>query len=159
MDSLLSGRPGEYSRTTAFNRSLSPVGRLVFLALIFSNILIIAAGLALAGAWLILPFAGVEMAALAIAFYVISLRDGDFERFTIDNHAICVEASHQGTAYRVEFNRAWAQLVRRTDGCGGRCKLALRSHGVEVAVGRLMNDEERLSWSRELEGRLRIVNQ
>ena len=159
MDSSVSGTPGEYSRTTAFNRSLSPAGRVVFLALIFSNILIVAAGFALVGAWLILPFAGIEMAALAAAFYFISLRDGDFERVTIDDHAVRVEASDRGNASRVEFNRTWAQLVRRMDRRGRGCQLALRSHGVEVAIGRLMNDEQRLSWSRELAGRLRITNQ
>jgi len=74
MDSSLSGVSGEYSRTTVFNRSLSPAGRLVFLALIFSNVLIIAIGFFLAGAWLILPFAGIEIAALAVAFYFISIR-------------------------------------------------------------------------------------
>lgn len=148
---------GEYSRTTAPNRSLSPAGRIVFLALIFSNILIVAAGFALAGAWLVLPFAGIEILALAAAFYLISLHDGDFETLTIAGQAVSVEASNCGTRSRVEFNRAWAQLVRRVD--RRRCRLALRSHGVEVPIGRLMNDEQRLSWSRELEGRLRIMNQ
>jgi len=159
MDSSLSGMPGEYSRTTVFNKSLSPVGRLVFLALIFSNILIVAAGFTLIGAWLVLPFAGLEMVALGVAFYVISRRDGDFERFTIDNDAICIEASDRGASCRVEFNRAWAHLVRRMSLHGRGCTLALRSHGKEVAIGRLMSEEQRLVWSRELEGRLRIVNQ
>jgi len=157
MDSSTSGMPGEYSRTTAFNRSLSPTGRVAFLALIGLHIMIVAIGFAVLGSWLVLPFAGIEIAALAIAFHLISLRDGDYERLTIDGLAICLEASEKGVTSRVEFNRAWAHLVRRT---GGRsCRLALRSHGREVAIGRLMNDEQRLSWSRELEGRLRIVNQ
>ena len=157
MDSSISGTLGEYSRTTAFNRSLSPAGRIVFLLLIVSNVMIVATGFALAGAWLIMPFAGIEIVALAVAFHLISLRDGDFERLTIAGQAVCLEASERGVVSRVEFNRAWAQLVRRMDRRG--CRLSLRSHGVEVAIGRLMNDEQRLSWSRELEGRLRVMNQ
>lgn len=158
MDCLLSGAQGEYSRMTAFNRSLSSTGRLVFLALVISNILIIAAGFAVAGMWLVLPFAGMEIVGLAVGFYVISRRDGDFERLTIVGQAVCVEAMEHGATSRIEMNRAWAQLVRRTSKHGSRCELALRSHGIEVRIGRLMNDEQRLSWARELEGRLRIVN-
>ena len=89
MDSSLSETPREYSRTTICNRSLSPVGRIVFLALIFSNILIVAAGFAFVGAWVVLPFAGVEIVALGLAFYLVSLRDGDFERLTINNLYCC----------------------------------------------------------------------
>ena len=159
MDSSISGTSGNYSRTTAFNRSLSPAGRILFLVLAFSNILIVAVGLTVLGAWPVLPFAGAEMLALTVAFYLISLRDGDFERLTIVDQAISVEVRERGAASQVEMNRAWAQLVRRMDRRGRRCSLALRYHGVEVAIGRLMNDEQRLTWSRELEGRLRIVNQ
>ncbi|MBA2690171.1 MAG: DUF2244 domain-containing protein [Burkholderiales bacterium] len=159
MNPSISGTPVEYSRTTAFNRSLSPAGRIVFLTLIFSTILIVAAGFACAGAWLVLPFAGLEIVALGVAFYLISRRDGDFERLTIGEQAVCVETMERGAPSRVEMNRAWAQLVRGIDGCGRGCRLALRYRGREVAIGRLMNDEQRLSWSRELEGRLTIVNQ
>lgn len=157
MDPSTSGTLGEYSRTTAFNQSLSPTGRIFFLLLIVSNVMIVAAGFALAGAWLVMPFAGIEIAALAVAFHLISLRDGDFERLTIAGQAVCLEVSERGVVSKVEFNRAWAQLVRRTD--RRRCRLSLRSHGVEVVIGRLMNDEQRLTWSLELEGRLRIMNQ
>lgn len=157
MDPSTSGTLGEYSRTTAFNQSLSPTGRIFFLLLIVSNVMIVAAGFALAGAWLVMPFAGIEIAALAVAFHLISLRDGDFERLTIADQAVCLEVSERGVVSKVEFNRAWAQLVRRTD--RRRCRLSLRSHGMEVVIGRLMNDEQRLTWSLELEGRLRIMNQ
>lgn len=159
MDSSLSETPREYSRTTICNRSLSPAGRIVFLALIFSNILIVAAGFAFVGAWVVLPFAGVEIVALGLAFYLVSLRDGDFERLTINNYTVVVDACNRGASYHAEFNRAWVLVVRRMDGGGRGCTLTLRSHGAEVVLGRLMNDEQRLSWSRELEGRLRIMNQ
>jgi uncharacterized membrane protein len=159
MGSSLSEMPREYSRTTICNRSLSPVGRIVFLALIFSNVLIVAAGFAFVGAWVVLPFAGVEIVALGLAFYLVSLRDDDFERLTINNYTVVVDACNRDASYHAEFNRAWVLVVWRMDGNGLGCTLALRSHGAELVLGRLMNDEQRLSWSRELEGRLRIMNQ
>lgn len=150
MDSLISGTPDEYSRTTVFNRSLSPAGRIGFLTLIFSNIVTMAAGLSFVGTWPVLPFAGVEIVVLTVAFRLISLRDGDFERLTIGDQAVCVEIMEWGEASRREMNRAWAQLVRRIDKQGSGCRLALRYRGGEIAIGRLMNDEQRLRKQSEV---------
>ena len=158
MDSSNAGTTGDYSRTTRFNRSLSPAGRLVFLALIFSNIVVVAAGFALIGAWLVTPFAGLEIAALALAFHMVSRRDGDYERLSIDGQVVCFEACDRGVHRRFECNRAWAQLVRRVERNGRTCRLALRSHGRQVNIGQLMSDEQRLAWSQELATQLRIVN-
>jgi uncharacterized membrane protein len=158
MDSSHAESLGDYSCITRFNRSLSPAGRRVFLALIFSNIVVIAAPFALAGAWLVLPFAGLEMVALAVAFWLVAQRDGDYERLTISGHIVCFEACQRGAIKRFECNVAWAQLVRRVERGGQSCRLMLRSHGTQVDIGRLMDDEQRLKWSQELATRLRIVN-
>jgi uncharacterized membrane protein len=158
MDSSNAGTMGEYSCTTRFNRSLSPAGRLLFLALIFSNIAIVAAGSALMGAWLVLPFAGLEIIALAVAFYLLARRDGDYEQLTIAGQSVRFEACNQGVQVCFECNRTWAQLVRRLERNGQICQLALRSHGRQVSIGQLMSDEQRLAWSRELATQLKIVN-
>jgi uncharacterized membrane protein len=158
MDSSNAGTTGEYACTTRLNRSLSPVGRLVFLALIFSNITIVASGFALAGVWLVMPFAGLEMVALVLAFHALSRRDGDYERLIIDGQVVRFEACDRGVPICFECNRAWAQLVCRLAQNGRICRLSLRSHGRQVNIGQLMNDEQRLAWSQELATRLRIVN-
>jgi uncharacterized membrane protein len=158
MDSSTAGTAGEYSCTTQFSRSLSPAGRLVFLALIFSNIVIVAAGFALIGAWLVMPFAGLEIVGLAVAFRLLARRDGDYERLTIIGQLVRFDACDLGVVYCFECNRAWVQLVRRLDSHGQTCQLTLRSHGREVSIGRLMNDAQRLAWSQELATQLKIVN-
>jgi uncharacterized membrane protein len=158
MDSSTAGTVGGYSCTTQFNRSLSPAGRLVFLALIYSNIVIVAAGFALIGAWLVMPFAGLEIVGLAVAFYLVARRDGDYERLTIIGQLVRFEACNHGVVHCFECNRAWVQLVRRLGSDGQTCQLTLRSHGRQVSIGRLMNDEQRLAWSQELATQLKTVN-
>jgi len=153
MDASPEEVPAEYTRITRRNCSLTRRGRLLFLALVVSNLFIVSVLGALVGAWPIAPFAGLEVAGLALALYLVGLRDGDFERLTIFGQRVLVESRERGRDRRVEFNRAWAMLVERGSGRGVR--LALRSHGREVSIGRLMSDEERRDWSRELATRLR----
>ena len=80
--------------------------------------LIIATGFAVAGAWLVLPFAGVEIAALGTAACVILRRAGDFERLAFQGDCILVEVRERGLARQFEFHRGWAQLVTGITGSG-----------------------------------------
>ncbi len=60
----------EFSVTVRRNCSLSPRALLLLLAATAFVSFAIGVGFALVGAWLILPFAGLEIAALAAAFFV-----------------------------------------------------------------------------------------
>jgi uncharacterized membrane protein len=146
----------EYSQTFTRACSLSAWGRRLFLGLVFTNGAVVALACAAIGAWPVLPWAGMELAGLAFAFCWIGRHDGDYERFSIAGATINLETKSAGRLERIEFNRQWAQLVCVVQ--GRRCDLALRSHGREVPVGRLMSDEERLKWARELARQLRVVS-
>jgi uncharacterized membrane protein len=122
--------------------------RLVFGSLaVFS--MLVAAGFAAAGAWLIIPFAGLEIVALGIAARWSLKRAGDFERLALDGDRILVEIREQGLSRQFEFNRCWARLVT-----GDAGTVALRSHGREVAIGRFCGEESRQALARELRSRL-----
>ncbi|MGV3628978.1 MAG: DUF2244 domain-containing protein [Betaproteobacteria bacterium] len=110
---------------------------------------VIAAGFAMAGAWLIIPFAGVEIAALGAAAYVILRRAGDFERLVFSGDHILVEVRERGLARQFEFHRGWARLVTGETG-----SVALRSHGRTVEIGRYCCAEGRRVLAQELRGRL-----
>jgi len=70
------GRGENFSPTQKRNCSISPAGLLwVFVALACVP-LTFGAGFALMGAWLILPFAGLEAVALGVAFVVHARRVG-----------------------------------------------------------------------------------
>ncbi len=146
----------EYCRTTTRNVSLSRAGRRLFLALIFLNTGILALAWAVAGAWPILPFAGLELGLLAYAFHYVGKCDGDFERLTIDGAMLTVETCERGVASKQSFNRAWVRL--RFSEQRDRCHLALQYRGNEYKLGKLMNDEQRSAWGRELRKQIRIVS-
>ena len=62
------------------------------------------------GPWLILPFAGIEMAALAVALVVCGRRVGDMERIRLLPHLLTVEHVHGRQRVVHEFNPQWAKL-------------------------------------------------
>ena len=63
--------------TRACNCSISPAGFLGVLASLAAVTLAIGIGFALLGAWLVLPFAGLEVLALGAAFVVYARRFSD----------------------------------------------------------------------------------
>jgi uncharacterized membrane protein len=141
----------EYERVARRNNSLSSTGRILVFAYLFVVSFGIAGAFASLGAWLILPFAGLEMLGLYLAFLYVDRHAADFERIAIAGDRVKVEWLNAGRTGSHEFSRSWAQLV--TVPGGGR--LALRSHGREVEIGRHMSDEQRLTLARELGSKLR----
>ena len=137
---------------TYFRRHASSLDERLML-LVFGSLglfsLIIAAGFAAAGAWLILPFAGVEIAALGTAVCTILRRAGDFERLAFSGERILVEIRERGVAQQFEFHRGWTQLVT-----GAQGSVALCCHGRNVEIGRYCGEACRRVLARELRSRL-----
>lgn len=122
------------------------------LGFIFSVSLGIAIGFFLVwGAWLVLPFAGLEMTVLYLAFRYIDRHAGDYDRVVIAGSSVSIEVMEGGTVCRYELNRYWAQLVAG----GGEERVALRSHGKEVEIGRHLCVDQRKSVARDLTRYLR----
>ena len=141
----------EFSRVARRNNSLTSTGRLLGFAFIFVVSVGIACAFAYLGAWLILPFAGLEMLVLYWAFWYMERHAADYERIVIDGDRVEVEICEAGRAWSHELSCYWAQVV--VGGDGGR--LALRSHGREVVIGRHLNNAQRLVLARELGSQLR----
>ncbi|MBI3044769.1 MAG: DUF2244 domain-containing protein [Betaproteobacteria bacterium] len=139
----------EFTRFARRNNSLSSSGRLFVFAFLFIVSIGIAAAFAVIGAWPILPFAGLEMGVLYLAFRVFERHAADYERIAIAGDRVEVEICEAGRARCHEFNRYWAQVVS-----GEGARLALRSHGREVEIGRHLNDDQRRALARELGRRL-----
>ena len=111
-------------------------------------------GLALfLGAWLVLPFAGIEIAALAAAFVWVARHIGDYEKVTVEGDRLIVEVQDAVGLRRHEMNVRWARLV--VESRGGEARLALRSHGREIEIGRLLDRAGKLEWGRRLHNALR----
>lgn len=136
------------------NDSISPAARRGVLLLLVVVSLGIAVGWSLRGAWVILPFALLEMVVLLVAFKIVASHAGDFEAISIEGDKVLLERVERGRSSRHEFNRHWAQLIVRRTGPAGACVLAMRSHGREVGFGQFLTDGQRLAVADEIRRRL-----
>jgi uncharacterized membrane protein len=134
------------------NCSISPRNLLCVLALAMCVSLGIAIAFACFGAWPVLPFAGIEMLALAAAFYVNGRHAADYERIVFAEGRLLVEASDAGRLKRQEFNPQWLRLDERRS--GQDLRLLLRSRGSELEIGRHLDTERRASLAARLRGGL-----
>lgn len=140
----------EFRRLARRNNSLSSTGRLLVFVLIFVVSVGIAAAFAAFGAWLILPFAGLEMLVLYLAFRYVERHAGDYELIEIDGDRVSIERFEGGSRHRDALSRYWARVLVNRDGS----RLALRSHGRELEIGRSLSDAQRLELAQALRRRL-----
>lgn len=117
--------------------------------------LVVCAFAAAIGAWPVMPFAGLELAGLALAFRVLSRHDGDFERLEVGDDEIRWEARDAERHTCFVAHRPWARVERRDR--GSRCTLCLAYAGRRVPLGRLLSDEGRRSLAESLRGRLPVT--
>ena len=145
------------------NNSLSEKDSLKLLAVLAGIALIVALGFSHAGAWLVLPFAGLEIIAFAYAFHTVYAHAGDFDSITIEQDRVVVEKKNVKEITTTVFQRYWAQVnvrdVAMIKGSNGKCGLFISSHGNEVEFGRnFINDEQRSHLARDLRQKLKNIN-
>ena len=140
----------ELAIITRPNCSLSATGRLLFFCVVLLFSSSIAVGFALVGAWLILPFSGLEVLALGLALYYISCHTGDYESIVISGSSLVVEVRNHRAVHKVEFQRYWVQVIVLAASVQGRCRVWLRSSGQEVELGRFVDDDERMALARQI---------
>ena len=147
MKCVAGGETAEYVYTARRNNSLSTSGR----QLVFGFILCVSLGIATGfyvvfDAWPVLPYAAIEMTVLFLAFRYMDRHAGDYERITIRGGTVAIESQQGSHVTRLTLNRYWAKVVCEGDGS----RVALRSHGREIPVGRHLCEERRLGMAREL---------
>ncbi len=135
------------------NCSLSPGELLGLLALP----LVVSGGIgalcAAEGAWLVMPFAGVELAAVAAAFCLQARHALDYERIDFARGRLVVEVLDGQDLQRSELNAACVRVAERES--ARDYHVALSAHGREIAVGRHLDGARR----RALAGRLKDLIQ
>lgn len=145
------------------NNSLSPTDTIKLLAIMATVAFLIALGFAHIGAWLVLPFAGLEILAFAYAFYVVHLHSNDFDSITIEDDRVVVERKTCKKISTTVFQRYWAQItvrdVESKNGVVGKSGLFISSHGNEVEFGKkFINDEQRSVLAHVLKQKLKNIN-
>ena len=126
------------------NRSISWHELLLFY--IFTSLLVLAIGLffTLQGLWLILPFSGIEIAALGFCLYLTSRKVYRREVITLYRDRTRIEKGLYQAEESWEFETSWISLRDENPGAfETRRKLALGSHGKYVEVGGFLDDLEK----------------
>jgi uncharacterized membrane protein len=132
------------------NNSLTASGRFLVVGSLVAVSLTISLGFVAFGAWPVLPFWGLEMLGLCVAFHIVGRHADDYERISIWGDRVLIESSEARRRTRHEFNRHWARLVVQPAAAGRHARVALRSHGREVEFGRHLTDDQRLEVARAL---------
>lgn len=145
------------------NNSLSAKDNVLLLLAIATVSLLIALGFAHMGAWLVLPFAGLEVLAFAYAFNYVYIHSKDFESITIESDSVVIEKRSDKKVTKTVFQRYWAQVsVRNVVSNGvfaGKTGLYISSHGKEVEFGgNLINDAQRVELAQVIKHKLKKID-
>ena len=138
------------------NNSLSSGGKFLVLGSLAVVLLAISLGFALNGAWLVFPFAGLDILVVYLAFRYVEQHAGDYECIAFHDDNVVIESRRRGKADRFEFNRHWVQVSLTEPRGTERGRLLLRSHGKEVAFGMHLTGEQRAAVARRLKEHLKI---
>ena len=117
----------------------------MFAALSFL-VLAIGAGFAVAGAWLILPFAGLEVLLLGAAFVLYARHAADYERIELAGGHVTVEIADGGSTARHELDGVRISLEQ------GR--VMLRGAEEELEIGRHLGADARAELAQALREKL-----
>ena len=125
---------------------MSPVELATVFAALAVLVLAIGAGFAVVGAWLVLPFAGLEVLLLVAAYVLYARRAADYEKIELDSGRLTVEIAQGARTTRYELNGARVALKE------GR--VVVRDARKEVEIGRHLGPEARAEFAAELENKL-----
>jgi uncharacterized membrane protein len=139
-----------FSLTLKRNCSISPAGLACVFAALAVAVLAIGAGFALLGAWLILPFAGLEVLFLAGAFLLQARHATDYERIELVGERLRIDVAEGKRVARYELDARHARLAM------DQGALVLRGPRERVELGRHLDGESRAAFANELQRRLRI---
>ena len=100
---------------------------------------------------LVMPFSGLEVVAVAVAFYLV-LRDGERQELVrFDGGQLVIETGTQQLDQRVEFNRFWVRVeLKRSRYRYHPTRLYVGTHGRAIELGHFLTDSERETFSRLL---------
>jgi uncharacterized membrane protein len=125
---------------------MSPAGLAKVFAALALLVLAIGAGFATMGAWLILPFAGLEVLLLGAAYVLYARRAADYERIELDAGHVTVEVAEGARTARYEMDGAKVSLEE------GR--VVLRDAKEKLEIGRYLGAEARAEVAAALEKKL-----
>lgn len=129
------------------NCSVSPRQFVCFYVSLALFSLLIALLLLLRGAWLVLPFTGVELLVVGAAFVAYARHAVDYEHIRLFPNRLVIEQVSAEQLTQFEFNPRW---VRVEPGASPRDPIKLVSRGQTVTVGLHLAQYRRKQFASEL---------
>jgi len=130
------------------------------LAIVFGSMVALSFGFGLGfaafGLWMVLPFVGLELIAVGVAFFCYGRHAADFERISVAPSALSVEQVDGSHSRRWQFDPRVARVQTETHGrfWGKRVRIYLVAPEIKLELGRYLLDCRRTLFARELEGTL-----
>lgn len=107
------------------------------------------------GAWLVLPFFGLELLVLGLGLYLSALAGGRRELILIDGPDLRVIHGGRRPREVARFTRYWTRVVLSSDPNGWcQSRLWLACHGRRIEVASALVEQERLELAGALTGQL-----
>jgi uncharacterized membrane protein len=140
---------GGFSLTLKRNCSISPSGLACVFVALAVVVLAIGTGFAIVGAWLILPFAGLEVLLLGGAFVLQARHATDYERIALERGRLRVEVAEGWRLARYELDARRARV--EVEGS----RITVRDGRERLELGRYLDEQSRRVFGTELKKRLK----
>lgn len=134
------------------NCSITPRQLAMVYAALSSVSLAVAVLFTLHGAWYILGFAVLELAAVGLAFLQYGRHATDRERIVLSDDTLLIEliAAERASPYRLNLHAARVELPDAQRGL-----IVVEAAGTRVEIGRFLTSWRRREFAQELDGALR----
>lgn len=140
---------GQTSQVWVFKRncSLTPKQLMVWFLSLCAVTLSIAVGFLIAGFWIVLPFAGLELLLVGVAFLIYARHAADYEMIEIDPVQLRVTVMHGSKKNTIDLVTQWTRLEYR-----GRFRepLVLKCQDKEISLGRYIAEKDKTVFQRDL---------
>lgn len=138
------------------NRSLSVAGVFALFVALSAVALTIGVSFTLAGAWLVLPFAALEILIVAVLCRWLYRHVDDCELVIVDVDRVRIIKRRGTRSLQYDFSRHWAR-VRFDEGSNlpASARLLIGSHGRFVSLADDINEVDRATVAQELKQLLR----
>ena len=133
------------------NCSLTPKQLLQWYISLCVITLVIATGFLLAGFWIVLPFAGLELFLVGTAFVIYARHAADYEMIELQPNQLVLVMADGSKLTQLEWSPQWAKLSYN-----GKYKAPLLfSHrGQQVKIGKFIAEKDKSALHRELKAAL-----
>jgi uncharacterized membrane protein len=102
------------------------------------------------GAWVVVPFAGLEVGCVGFAFWWIERQAKDFDAIEVSESEVSVTRCRNQRFETFSFSRGWVQVDVETDGRGRERGVRLRQSGRSVSLAEFLCAAEQRAAARAL---------